>query len=306
MKIRTLICKYCGKEFQTTSRQRTCCSSECSHKYGAKITKERNRQFKRLYNLNDNFLDELNPIQCWFLGLMASDGYVNSINNTIGIAQSGEEGLKLISYLKNMLNFNGKIYSSKTKSKNSYKIQFTSEKLLKKMEEYNIVPNKTKTYTIPEEILNDLNKLKYFLRGYIDGDGSVGIYKNMLTINFVCNHNMFNQLKDLNIFKNAFLSKRDNVCEFRFNGINAVKFGDIVYDENIDIYKHYKIEKFLDYKKNMFDISPKMKYNFLREKIFSELDMNPNMKCMDYAKENNLNFKYVYSVRSQWQKLKEE
>lgn len=55
----------------------------------------------------------------------------------------------------------------------------------------------------------------------------------------------------------------------------------------------------------MFNISKKMKYNFLREKILLALDENPNMSCAQYAKENNLSYWYVYGVRKKWRKLNE-
>ena len=296
MKTRKLVCKFCGKEFETTSRQRTCCSVECSHKYGAKVMLERGNQFKPLYKINHNFLDTLGPIQCWFLGIMASDGYINSINKTIGISQSGEQGLILIKYIKDLLNFDGNIYKQKTKGQNAYKISFSSNILLNKLKEYNIVPNKTKTYIIPDCILNDDNKLKWFLWGYIDGDGSIGVYNKILTVSFICNLYMFEQLKNKVYFKKANLIQKSNVKEIKFNGINAVRFCEWMYD-NENIFKWRKYIFFKDYYKNMFDISVKMKYNFIREQIFNYLDENNG--CIDYsqyAKDNDLTYHYVYKV----------
>lgn len=34
-------CSFCGKVFITKSKIRKCCSSRCSHKYGAIITKKK-------------------------------------------------------------------------------------------------------------------------------------------------------------------------------------------------------------------------------------------------------------------------
>lgn len=294
------ICLYCGKPFKTTSKQRNCCCSECSHKYGFLVMKQRNKHKRRIYDLNDDFLDILDSKQCWFLGIMASDGYINKTNSTIGISQSGDKGLNMIEYIKELINFQGKIYSSPTKGKISYKISFNSEKMLQRLKDLNIIPNKTKTYKIPDIILNDEEKLRKFLIGYIDGDGSIGVYHNMLVISFVCNRYVYEQLRNIKLFKNSLVTeKKEDLFEFRLNGIKAINFCDYLYN-NIDTYKSYKYNNYIEYKKDMFTISPKLKYVFLREKIFQALNENPNMECMKYAEENNLNYKYVYSVRQQW------
>ena len=52
----------------------------------------------------------------------------------------------------------------------------------------------------------------------------------------------------------------------------------------------------------MFDISPKMKYNFIQEELFKAFEENPNLNCMQYAKEHNINFQYVYYNREKWRK----
>jgi len=295
-------CKYCGKTFTTTSKIRMCCSDVCSHKSSALTTKQRGKNFKRQYKLNDNFLDIDSNIKYYFLGLMASDGCLNELNHTISISQSGDNGLKLIEYIKKILDTNYPIYITNPKvGKQVYSLSFRSQKIWQKLIENNIKPRKTYNFHIPEYILNDLNKLKYFFIGYIDGDGCIGVYKNMLSISFVCSFNMQKQLEKISIFQNAKFCKKNNVIDIRFNGIKALRFCDFLY-KNISVYKSYKYNKYIEYKKVMFDISPKMKYNFIQEELFKAFEENPNLNCMQYAKEHNINFQYVYYNREKWRK----
>ena len=297
------ICKFCGKDFVTTSKIRQCCSDYCSHKYAALVTKQRNKNFKRVYNIDDMFLQKESAEKYYFLGLMASDG--NIYSSTIAISQSGDNGKQIIEYVKAILNTDYKILQSiPKKGEIIYSLNMRSKQIINDLSINNIKPKKTFNFKIPQYILNDENKLKNFLIGYIDGDGSIGVYKNMLVISFVCNQMMFKQLMNNIIFKNARITDKGNVMEFRFNGINAVRFGEWLYD-NINVYQSYKYKKYKNYIADMFDISERMKYNFLREKIFKALDENPNMNCMQYARENNLDFRYVYDNRKRWRKLNE-
>ena len=296
-------CRFCGKIFITKSKIRNCFSSKCSHKYGAIITKKRDRCFKRIYTMNDRFLQIESNEKYYFLGLMASDGNLYPVTNTITFSQSGTEGLKLIEYLKEILSTNYNILKSKPKKGQMvYHLYMRSKLLWEDLNKNNIVPKKTYDFTIPNYILEDLTKLKYFLIGYIDGDGSIGVYNNMLVISFVCSFSMYKQLKELKLFKRARFCKKKSVMDIRFNGVKAVDFGDFLYS-NIECFKSYKYKKFMEYKTKMFDISPKMKYHFRQQELFKAFDENPNLNCMKYAEEHKLNFQYVYENRNKWREL---
>lgn len=299
-------CEYCGKDFITTSRVRQCCSSECSYKLGAKKTLESGKGFKRIYKVDDDFLTKETNEKYYFLGLMASDGCLSEYNKSICISQSGENGLNLIKYIKDILksNYNILEYYPK-KGRCSYSLNIRSNKLWNDLMTNNITPKKTYIYSIPDYIINDIEKLKYFLIGYIDGDGCIGVYQNMLTISFVCSYSMKNQLEKIPLFENSSFNKKGKVIEIRYNGYKALKFCDFLY-KDISVYKSYKYQIFKDYKENMFDISPKMKYNFIQEELFSALDNDPNLDCMRYAKEHNINFQYVYRNRKLWRNKNEQ
>lgn len=102
-------CKYCGQEFETENKNKKCCSTFCSHKYSAEVMRKNGKGFKRQYNINDYFLKNESKEKYYFLGLMASDGCINSSKTTAIISQSGDNGLELIKYIKRILNADYKI-----------------------------------------------------------------------------------------------------------------------------------------------------------------------------------------------------
>lgn len=111
----------------------------------------------------------------------------------------------IIEKFKNVLNLTSKITYSKHKKNGviseSVIISFCSIKMAKDLEKYGIVPNKTYITkhlpTIPEEFE------RHFLRGLIDGDGSIYQRKN---------HNKKNN-KDYNSYTLYFCSYHQSCCE---------------------------------------------------------------------------------------------
>lgn len=126
---------------------------------------------RRQFNLNDNYFSSENERMAYLLGFLASDGTIDKKNNRIKIGLSSVDKDFLI-MIKKELGYEGDILDYQTSNGfNVSELTFTSQQIKKDLAKYNIVPNKTFTYTFPES----LNK-KYwidFIRGYFDGDGSV-------------------------------------------------------------------------------------------------------------------------------------
>ena len=126
---------------------------------------------RRQFNLNDNYFSSENERMAYLLGFLASDGTIDKKNNRIKIGLSSVDKDFLI-MIKKELGYEGDILDHQTSNGfNVSELTFTSQQIKKDLAKYNIVPNKTFTYTFPES----LNK-KYwidFIRGYFDGDGSV-------------------------------------------------------------------------------------------------------------------------------------
>lgn len=254
------------------------------------------------FHVNNNFLDVIEPVQAWFLGLMASDGCVIS-DNALSLSQSHSHGRELLQKIKDLLEFEGNI----TKYKNSFRIHITSRKLVKKLSEYNIVNRKSLIYQYPEAL--DKTLFKYFLRGYFDGDGSIGAYRkssakdhhqSMLVASFVGTHKFIDRCAELIPFNKASFMSKPNVKEFRFNGWKAVEFCEWLYKPSIeDIPIYYKEEIYKNYKIE-YPITEFHHYLALEEEaknLFLASD-GTFKSVKDIASTLNVNWRQVYTWKS--------
>lgn len=126
----------------------------------------------RKYGVNDDYFDNESSNMAYILGFLAADGTVAKNGNRIKIGLSSVDR-KFLELIKEELGAESNIFDYETS--NGYMVSelgFTSQKIKQKLTEYNIIPGKTETFTFP----TNLSK-KYwidFIRGYFDGDGSVG------------------------------------------------------------------------------------------------------------------------------------
>lgn len=197
------------------------------------------------YNINEKFFIKKTNSLFWLIGILAADGCIR--NNHISISQSNLHGLKLIKHIKKLIEFNGKIYNYK----NSYSIQFTSNKVIKILNKYNIVQNKTLIYSLPN--FKNKKEFKSFIRGYFDGDGSVGFYTNgtktvSLCANFVGTKQFISKVKkQLPLgYSVTHIKRAKNLYELRWYGKNAINFLNWLYEDKM-LYKYYKEKKFEQY-----------------------------------------------------------
>lgn len=125
-------------------------------------------------NLKDDFFEVIDTEEkAYLLGLMTTDGYVkvysNRNSNTIGISlQLGD--IELIEWIKQTLCIDGKIQYDKRPNKECCTIEWSSQKMVKDLSQYGVIPNKTYLLTkltkkIPSELYH------HYLRGLYDGDG---------------------------------------------------------------------------------------------------------------------------------------
>ena len=129
--------------------------------------------------LNKKAFATFTPESCYWAGFLAADGYVWK-----GYFLGCELSTKDIDHLHKLRNFLKSsadlYYRSREKfgrTINSASIQFNSVELVSDLEaNFNITANKSLTYAVPRQVPNHL--IKYFIRGYIDGDGSVGWHKH--------------------------------------------------------------------------------------------------------------------------------
>jgi intein/homing endonuclease len=154
-----------------------------------------------LYENNHNLFSEDSEKVFYLAGFIAADGCIriaktnkdrNHINYRIVIALS-EKDLEFLKTLRNTIGCENPIgfYESKLSQRNKkwndskiVKLSITSKQMVEDLRRFNVVPNKSLTYDLPEWII-DHPLLNHFIRGYVDGDGSFWISsdvdKNNLT-----------------------------------------------------------------------------------------------------------------------------
>lgn len=137
------------------------------------ITIRSNSESKRTYKINQNFFENIdNEIKAYYLGFLISDGCVSKNNNDISIRISPIdkhilEEISMEIYGENL------VYTKD----DHVGLRVSSKKWKEDLIKLDCIPNKTfltKFPNINEEFYS------HFIRGLIDGDGSVLNYKNPL------------------------------------------------------------------------------------------------------------------------------
>lgn len=127
------------------------------------------------YTLNENIFENIDtPDKSYWLGVMYSDGYISKqkYTNKMGLSVKYIDEEWLVKF-KEFLNYNGEIghYTGiTTYGETSYvRLLIGNNKIVSDLEKWGVVEHKTKIISkIP-----DIPYKEDFIRGYIDGDGSL-------------------------------------------------------------------------------------------------------------------------------------
>lgn len=183
-------------------------------------------QFVRKYQVNESFFDSLGEDQAWLVGLLMADGCVHN-DATFSLSQSHEPGLALVNAVRAMLSYTGPIGCYKA----AHTLTITSRALVRNLSLFGITPRKSLTLEFPENIPSASRAA--FMRGYIEGDGSVGIYDTTAkggvpsfapVLSFVGTSAFIKRAQEiLPVAGNLTTIRRArNLAELRFNGRKAL------------------------------------------------------------------------------------
>lgn len=140
------------------------------------------------YSCDHNFFKNDSQESFYWAGFMAADGSLQKRKNTkiIKLTLSSKDLLHLEKF-KLALNSNNPIKQylvkpSKIVKNSCYccEMQIISKTIFDDLNRFNIVPNKTKIYDMPDWLTNH-PMANHFMRGYFDGDGTIttcGLAKN--------------------------------------------------------------------------------------------------------------------------------
>ena len=220
--------------------------------WGVKVSAQDNKRYGNIGKwvpFNTEFFDEeyMDETRYWLLGMLASDGSVNKNNNQIMISQSGESGKDIINYIKTIIDSEYEVCCTDTHLNGSYNksyaLRFSSKKVKDRLAEFNIIPNKTYSYTFPDNIPDEF--LPSFICGYTEGDGLIGCYsvggtKTFCKVILAGTEQFIKECSKRIPFKNvAKKCKNSVILELILNGKNAIEFCDWIYSSD-KVYKESK------------------------------------------------------------------
>lgn len=143
-----------------------------------------NTKRKNKYTVNENFFEEINSEKkAYILGLLAADGYIGEGRaNTVSISLIDKD---ILEQIKVIIEYSDEIKETKKggfeNSKHGYILNINSAKMRKDLNKLGLYANKSLTFSRIPNIPNDLKR--HFLRGYIDGDGSISPSERKYIIN---------------------------------------------------------------------------------------------------------------------------
>lgn len=196
----------------------------------------------RKYSINDDYVLESHN-GAWLLGFYAADGYLpitKGAKNKIVIALQAEDK-EILEKIKEELEYTGPVYEYLSSEINGKRyptvcLSFTSKKLREQFESYGICNNKTFNLEhlpqLPEEFMFD------FIRGFIDGDGTIFKHHDWVNISATCaSHNflreMFEYIKtNLDLKYNGSIGPDHNNLSFTFSGNDSEILGAKLYDND--------------------------------------------------------------------------
>ena len=207
-----------------------------------------NRRLKENYFSN---IDTSN--KAYFLGLLFADGNVSKDNTREAMIkiQLLNEDRQLLEKFKSEIMSDGTIMNAKG---DTCALAIRSNQMAMDLEQFGIIPNKTyETHFLPNNIPSDF--LIDFLRGYVDGDGSLYFIAENNTFHLsITSHylTITNNFRDIvyQLLNTPERSKKhsstfyNNTAKFTLNGLEAYKLASLLY-ENANTFCQRKYEKYL-------------------------------------------------------------
>ncbi len=216
-------------------------------------------KYKGIYHCNNNFFKNESPESFYLAGFIAADGSVQyrKYSKILKITLSKKD-LEHLEKIKKLLESNHPIkeYQVKknklvTSDKECVELQIANKNIVEDLKKFNIIPNKTKTYEMPEWLLSH-KFLNHFMRGYFDGDGTIthcGLVKGrkiiQLSFSILGTKKFIQQYRDI-LSKNcktndAKIIDHHSIYKISYSGNNVVKnIYDFLYkNQNICLQRKY-------------------------------------------------------------------
>lgn len=213
----------------------------CTWSIGNALKKNNIPSRIRKYECNENYFEKITTKeQAYWLGLLFADGYVrqrmqcegkHKQGGVVGISlKDGDE--YLIEHFLSDLRSNYNIYDVIKDGFLSHKVEINSSKLTKDLINHGCVPRKSLILKPPK--INK-NLISHFIRGYFDGDGSVGNYNNRLKFSLLGTREVL-EWTALFLYKKSGIKipkicKKENIHIVQYNRQNDIELiRNIIYN----------------------------------------------------------------------------
>jgi len=214
--------------------------------------KSKSQLIKDTGKVNHYYFENLNKESAYILGLLFTDGSIRKDGYSVSLYSNDRYLCELlkektdskhsIQIRKSRKNKDGSI------SKQGYVISLSSKKLVLSLEKWGLYANKTFSMSFPN-ISREL--LPHFIRGLIDGDGSIGHYKDF-AISFICASKTFIEsfreiVKNETGFSGSMYTNKSGIITLKYSTNQAKKICEYIYNDSEGIRLERKYEKFKNY-----------------------------------------------------------
>lgn len=155
---------------------------------------KKDTRFKRIYSINENAFDNIDSeYSAYFLGLLFADGSNTTKTGVISI-DLVEEDEHILKELANFVESDRPLRTYKNynrpNAKDKTRFVINSKHMSSVLDSFGMIPNKSLKIKFPVFLDEDL--IHHFVRGYFDGNGSIGIFGKVKNVAFsVCSTESF-------------------------------------------------------------------------------------------------------------------
>ena len=208
---------------------------------------------QNLPQMNENFFDEIdNEEKSYWLGFLYADGSISSSQNGIELSLKSSDIHHLKKFSKSLDFQNKHIYQDDIRCR----LNFCNKHMHNKLIELGCTPKKSLTLVFPTAEQVPLDLIHHFVRGYIDGDGSVMVGLNhrgervQPRLSILGTESFLKDLITTMRWKQNRITHPSGAFQIEWGGKYVFQYLKDIYD-NCTIYLDRKYQRFL-YLKNIF------------------------------------------------------
>lgn len=208
----------------------------------------------RKYNHIENYFEDIDTEEkAYWLGFMYADGYIT--NNSFGFSINSIDINHAVKFNKS-LQANNPIreYKGTGYSKDSIvcRTLLTSAKTVNDLIAKGCIRNKTLQLKFPTEDIVPKHLIHHFIRGYMDGDGSINYHNRgnyqAWQVGFIGQEDFLNKIKEFFNKSELKLSTKDNITyQINFTGNKQVKHILNILYRDATIYLDRKYDKYKEF-----------------------------------------------------------